>query len=90
MVKETTTEPDHRDQVEIKIPKPFKFVEEEIKMEGWQPEKITKAYERKMMKNLLSSDPVLQVLKPKLIDGIQGPVSISASASNMLKRIFIA
>ena len=45
-------------------------------------------YEWKMLKKLLSSDPVLQVLKPKLIDEIQGPVSNPASALNMLEGIY--
>ena len=49
---------------------------------------MAKAYELKMIKNLLSSDPVLQVLKPKLIDEIQGPVSTTAIASNMLEGIY--
>ena len=72
-VKKTTTEPDQRDQVEKKIPKPFKFVEDDIKTEGWQREELVRSYERNMLKDLLSSDPVLQVLKPKLIDEMQGP-----------------
>ena len=41
-----------------------------------------------MLKKLLSSDPVLQVLNPKLIDEIQGPVSNPASALNMLGGIY--
>ncbi|CAI5738349.1 unnamed protein product [Hyaloperonospora brassicae] len=74
-MKETTTNPDQRDQVENKIPKPFKFVEDAIKMEGWQYEELAKMYEWKMLKNLLSSDPVLQVLRPKLIDEIQDQIT---------------
>ena len=57
-VNKTTTKPDQRDQMENKIPKPFMFVEEE-KTEGCQREELTRAYERKMLKDLLSSDPVL-------------------------------
>ena len=49
---------------------------------------MAKEYERKMLKNLLSSEPVLQVLKPKLIDEIQHPVSTTASASIMLEGIY--
>ena len=41
-----------------------------------------------MLKDLLSSDPVLQVLILKLIDEIQGPVSTPASASYMLEGIY--
>ena len=39
------------------------------------------------LKTLLSSDPVLQILKPKLIGKIQGPISAPATASNTLERI---
>ena len=41
-----------------------------------------------MLKNLLSSDPVLQVMKLKQIDEIQGPVSTPGSASNMPEGIY--
>ena len=64
----TTTELDQRDRVENTIAKPFNFVENDIKMKGCQREQSAKAYEWKTLTNLLSSDPVLQVLKPKLID----------------------
>lgn len=37
---------------------------------------------------LLSSEAVLRVLKPKLIDEIQGPVSIPTSASSMPGEIY--
>ena len=70
MVEETTTEPDQRDQVKNKIPKPFKFMGDEFKMEGWQYEELAKMHEWKILKNLLSSDLVLQVLKRELIDEI--------------------
>ena len=51
-------------------------------------EELAKAYERKMLKDLLSSDLVLQVLKPKLIEEVQGQVSTPTSASNMLEGIY--
>ena len=41
-----------------------------------------------MLKNVLLSDSVLQLMKIKLIDEIQGPVSTPASASNMLEGIY--
>ena len=63
-------------------------MEDEIKKEGWQRLELAKAYERKMLKDLLSIDPVLQVLKPKLVDDIQGTISTPPSASNMLKGIY--
>ena len=58
------TELDQPDHIESKSPKPFKFVEDEIKMEGWQYEELAKMYEWKMLKIILSIDSVLQVLKP--------------------------
>ena len=48
-MKKTTNKLNQRDQVENKIPKPFKFVEDELKTEGWQCEELAKAYERKML-----------------------------------------
>ena len=87
--EEDTNELGQLDQVEKKIAKPFKFVEDDITTEGWKREELVRSYERKMLKDLLSSDPVLQVLKPKLIDEIQGPVSTPASSSNMLERIYV-
>ena len=88
-MKKTRTELDQRDKVENRIANPFKFVKDQVKTKCWQCEALTKEYERKMLKNLLSSDPVRQVLKPKLIDEIQGPVSTPSSASNMLESIRI-
>ena len=41
-----------------------------------------------MLMNLLLSDPVLQVLNPKIIDEIQGPNSRRFSASNVVERIY--
>ena len=87
-MKKTTAEPDQRDHFENNIPKPFKFVKDDIKTVGWQGEELARSNERKMLKDLLSSEQVLQVLKPKLIDEIQGPLSILVSASNMLEGIY--
>ena len=67
-MKKTTTELNRRDQVEHPIATPFKFVEDEMKIDGWQRGHLAKAYDWKMPKNLLFIDPVLQVLKLKLID----------------------
>ena len=86
--KKTTTELDQRDQVKHTIPKPFKFVEGELKTEGWLREELAKNYERKMLKNLQLSDLVLQGLKLNLIDEMQGPVLTPASASNILERTY--
>ena len=58
-----------------------------MKMEGWQLDHLAKGYHWKTLINLLSSDPVLQILKPKLIGEIKGPIPLSAGASNTLEEI---
>ena len=41
-----------------------------------------------MLKSLLSSYQFFEVLKPKLVDEIQGPVSTPPSEFNMLEGIY--
>ena len=48
---------------------------------------LVKGYHRKILINLLSSDPVLQILKPKLIGEIKNPIPPPAGASNTLDEI---
>ena len=50
-------------------------------------DRLTEEYHLKILKTLLSSDPVLNILKLKLIGKIQGPISAPATASNTLERI---
>ena len=65
-VKKTTNELNQRNQVENTLAKPFKFVKDEVKMEGWQQEQIVKAYESKILIYLLSIKPVFRALKTVL------------------------
>ena len=67
--------------------RPVKFVEEQETTEEWQLDLLMMEYLFQGLKTLLSSDPVLQILKPKLIGKIQGPISAPATASNTLERI---
>ena len=48
---------------------------------------LTEDYHWKIFKTLLSSEPVLQILKLNLIGKIQGPISAPATESNTLEGI---
>ena len=58
-----------------------------MKMEGWQLDQLEQGYHWKALKNMLSSDPVLQILKPKLVGEIQGPISPPTVTTNLLDGI---
>ena len=54
---------------------------------GWQLEQITREFHLQQLKKLFAEDPVLRVLKPKLIGSIQGPVSPPKVTSNQLEAL---
>ena len=56
-------------------------------MEGWQLDQLAQGYHWKALRNLLSSDPVLQILNPKLIGEIQSPISPLTVTTNPLDGI---
>ena len=58
-----------------------------MRMEGWQLDQLAEGYLWKKLYNLLSSNPVLRILKPNLIGGIQGPIPPPAIASDILEEI---
>ena len=58
-----------------------------MKMESWQLDQLAQGYHWKALKNLLSSNPVLQILKPNLIGEIQGPISPPTVTTNPLDGI---
>ena len=68
------------------INRPIKLADDNMKMEYWQLHQLAKGYHWKTLNNLLLSEPVVRILKPKLIGGIQGPVPPPAVASNILEK----
>ena len=67
--------------------RPVKFVEEEETSEGWRLDLLKKEYYLKVLQTLLPRNSVLQILKPKLIRKIRGPISAPATASDTLEGI---
>uniref|UniRef100_A0AAV1U679 Uncharacterized protein n=1 Tax=Peronospora matthiolae TaxID=2874970 RepID=A0AAV1U679_9STRA len=57
----------------------------DMKMEGWQLDQLAQGFRWKALKNLLSSDPVLRILKPKLIGKTQVPKSLPKAATNPME-----
>uniref|UniRef100_A0AAV1UMI3 CARD domain-containing protein n=1 Tax=Peronospora matthiolae TaxID=2874970 RepID=A0AAV1UMI3_9STRA len=58
-----------------------------MKTQSWQLYQLAERIHWKALKNLLSSDPVLRILNPKLIGEIQGPISRPKVATNAVEGI---
>ncbi|CAI5722019.1 unnamed protein product [Peronospora effusa] len=56
-----------------------KLAHEEDKAKGWQLDQLEWCFHWKALKDLLSSDPVLKILKPKLVGSLRGPILSSHS-----------
>ncbi|CAI5729121.1 unnamed protein product [Peronospora effusa] len=60
---------------------------EEDKTGGWLLDQIEWCFHWKALKDLLSSDPVLMILKPKLIGSLRRPISAPIPTPNQLEAI---
>ena len=65
----------------------MKLAHEEDKAKGWQLDQLEWCFHWKALKDLLSSDPVLKILKPKLIGSLRGPISAPIPTPNQLEAI---
>ena len=50
-------------------------VDRKMKLEDWRLDEISREYHLKELKKLLSSDPVLNTIKPKLTGSLGGPIT---------------
>ena len=77
--KKESSEREQRDRAVKGEYGPIKFLEEEETADGWQLDRLTEEYHWKILKTLLSSNPVHKILKPKLIGKIKSLISLSSS-----------
>ena len=62
-------------------------VDRETKIEGWKLDQLEWQYHWKQLKELLIHDPVLKILKPKLIGSLQGKITAPIASANQLEAI---
>ena len=55
---------------------------EKKEMDGWQLDRLEWCFHYKALEGLLSSDPFLKILKPKLLGSLCGPISAPLQTSN--------
>ena len=58
-----------------------------MKFEDWRFDEISREYHLKELKNLLSSDPVLITIKPKLNGALREPISAHKPTPNVLDAL---
>ena len=64
----------------------LKSVDRDVKFKDWRFDEIRREYHLKELKKLLSSDPVMKTVKPKLTGSQRGPISAPKPTHNMRKR----
>ena len=62
-------------------------VDREVKFEDWRFDGISQKYHMKELKKLLSSDPVLKKIKPKLTGLLREPISALKPTPNVLEAL---
>ena len=63
------------------------LVDHGLKTERSNMEELERCFHQKELKMLLSGDPVLKIIEPKLIGSLQGPVSAPTKTPNQLEAI---
>ena len=64
-----------------------KSVDLEVKFEDWRFDDLSREYPLQKLKKLLSSDPVLKTIKPKLTGSLRGPISAPKPTPNVLEAL---
>ena len=62
-------------------------MDREVKFEDWQFDDLSRENHLKELKNLLSSDPVLKKIKPKLTVSLRGPITAPKPTPNVLEAL---
>ena len=62
-------------------------VDREVKFKDRRFDKISREYHLKELKELLSNDPVLKPIKPKLAGSLRGPITAVKSTLNVLEAL---
>ena len=62
-------------------------MDRELKFKDWQFDDLSQEYHLKELKKLLSSDPVLKTIKPKLTGSLRGPITAPKPTPNVLEAL---
>uniref|UniRef100_A0AAV1UAD3 Uncharacterized protein n=1 Tax=Peronospora matthiolae TaxID=2874970 RepID=A0AAV1UAD3_9STRA len=65
----------------------FKSVDREVKFKHWQFDDLSREYHLKELKKLLSTDPVIKMIKSKLTGLLRGPITAPKPIPNVLEAV---
>ena len=64
-----------------------KSADREVKFKGWPLDELSREYHLQELNKLLTDDPVLKKMKPKLIGSLRGPISAPKPTPNVLEAL---
>ena len=64
-----------------------KSADREVKFKGWPLDELSREYHLQELNKLLTDDPVLKKMKPKLIRSLRGPISAPKPTPNVLEAL---